>query len=1014
MIMVTSEMSAKSTFQPEIVYSTFLGGQEIDNCADMALDAEGNPIVLVNTILKHHPDDPDYDSYPYVPGSMLSYYEDFQIAVTKVNRNSGLPMYSAFIADFVPTVQHYGEKICTDSNGNALIMSTLNDESYMDRLNDLGTELSNVYSLGYSDDNINAIATDKNGNIYFAGNTTLWFNITPTPGVVDTIKSYERTDGFILKVNPTGDQILFATYFGAEGGTTINDMVVDDEGYVYITGDSYHGPADYWYNLEDSPHMGLQVTCDTYDINKEEYVDAYVAKIGPNGDEIIYCTVIGGSKADEGKTIQIDKKGNVYITGITESQDFPISDNAYQSSYSEPFFLKLNTDGTELQYASYLQNVKIYSTDVTDDKRLLIAGAISANSNDTSSEYDGFYGIIDNNGQLINDLFILGGSSTDWCRKIIANGSDVVYICGYTESADFPITENAFDTSYAGGESNISFLFGEVVYGGDVFLTKIDISEKEEWGKLTYVSPTDAILDLGYPYEIGWIEEGNAGRHVRIDLFRNGSYLRNIRKQESILRSYQWYVPPILTKGAGYQIRIQSIERPDIMVMSEPFEIGSIRPTPGHEIYSAMRIPWNMPRRLDGILDEPFWNYIDADSLLKGGVPGAYDSTWSDYQDNLVTWKAVWYDDDDGEFIYVGIDVQDDIAGQMDNGPESGQFVPSQDESLEFAIDGNLDGGEYWPGFNMAQYLRVSRDNVVDLLHYPNVNAYPSVFTGDQFDFKVHQFENGNWTCEAVFKIYNDFPTDKKHLGLGDRIGWDIWYNDCDNESQQDGYYTIDHQTGWNYKGKVWRFADFCGELVLGDLISSIHVSLSDTIIIAGKTTQILWEPSATYGNDIRILLIQDEHETTLVSHTENDGSYDWFVANDFESSGYYRVKILSNDCPDIYDRSLSFYVYSSNANIEDVILPYHTALHSNYPNPFNPTTTIPYSISRSSPVRLTIYNVLGKAVRTLVNKNQPAGEYQIQWDGQNEAGQRVSSGIFVVEMRAGEFVKRQKMMLLR
>jgi len=89
--------------------------------------------------------------------------------------------------------------------------------------------------------------------------------------------------------------------------------------------------------------------------------------------------------------------------------------------------------------------------------------------------------------------------------------------------------------------------------------------------------------------------------------------------------------------------------------------------------------------------------------------------------------------------------------------------------------------------------------------------------------------------------------------------------------------------------------------------------------------------------------------------------------------------------------------------------------LAPNYPNPFNPSTTIAYQIPQDgNQVRLTIYNTLGQAIRTLVNTKQNTGNYQTVWDGKNNAGIDVPSGMYIYQLSSGDFVKARKLMLIR
>jgi len=94
--------------------------------------------------------------------------------------------------------------------------------------------------------------------------------------------------------------------------------------------------------------------------------------------------------------------------------------------------------------------------------------------------------------------------------------------------------------------------------------------------------------------------------------------------------------------------------------------------------------------------------------------------------------------------------------------------------------------------------------------------------------------------------------------------------------------------------------------------------------------------------------------------------------------------------------------------------IPSEFSLSQNYPNPFNPTTSIKYAISENARVTLTIYNILGQAVRTLVNAEQESGFYTVRWDGTNDFGGKVSSGIYIYRISAGNFTSTVKMNLLK
>jgi hypothetical protein len=114
---------------------------------------------------------------------------------------------------------------------------------------------------------------------------------------------------------------------------------------------------------------------------------------------------------------------------------------------------------------------------------------------------------------------------------------------------------------------------------------------------------------------------------------------------------------------------------------------------------------------------------------------------------------------------------------------------------------------------------------------------------------------------------------------------------------------------------------------------------------------------------------------------------------------------------------SLSTFVigWPSVTGVGDTPAPASFALDANIPNPFNPITTIGYGIpAGGADVNISIYDVAGRRVRTLVDEHRPAGLFSVQWNGENDRGQSVASGVYFYRMRAGEFVETRKMLLLK
>ena len=88
--------------------------------------------------------------------------------------------------------------------------------------------------------------------------------------------------------------------------------------------------------------------------------------------------------------------------------------------------------------------------------------------------------------------------------------------------------------------------------------------------------------------------------------------------------------------------------------------------------------------------------------------------------------------------------------------------------------------------------------------------------------------------------------------------------------------------------------------------------------------------------------------------------------------------------------------------------------LHQNFPNPFNPDTRIRYQLPEASHVQLVIFNALGQRIKTLVDQDKDAGWYLEKWDGRDDHGGLVGSGVYFVKLKAGSFSKIQKMMLIQ
>ncbi|HNT52497.1 MAG TPA: FlgD immunoglobulin-like domain containing protein, partial [Candidatus Syntrophosphaera sp.] len=127
-------------------------------------------------------------------------------------------------------------------------------------------------------------------------------------------------------------------------------------------------------------------------------------------------------------------------------------------------------------------------------------------------------------------------------------------------------------------------------------------------------------------------------------------------------------------------------------------------------------------------------------------------------------------------------------------------------------------------------------------------------------------------------------------------------------------------------------------------------------------------------------------------------------------------IRCVSNDAfvfyvDDFTIHSVEGYVVS---NDDPGVPALATELCGNYPNPFNPSTTISFSVKEALPVSIGIYNLKGQLVRTLVNEDKAAGSHSVSWDGRDDNGSPVSSGVYFYKMHAGKYSSTKKMILMK
>ena len=132
------------------------------------------------------------------------------------------------------------------------------------------------------------------------------------------------------------------------------------------------------------------------------------------------------------------------------------------------------------------------------------------------------------------------------------------------------------------------------------------------------------------------------------------------------------------------------------------------------------------------------------------------------------------------------------------------------------------------------------------------------------------------------------------------------------------------------------------------------------------------------------------------------------------EEGVYAGYLIITSDDPDNPSINVSLMGSSTEVSNEDGVNPVITELMGNYPNPFNPTTTIRFSLKERGPVNINIYNILGQRVKTLVSGDLESGQHSYTWDGVDANGRNVASGVYFYKMQAGKYSSTKKMIMMK
>lgn len=367
-----------------LLYTTFLGGNGFNEGEGIATDNAGNAYVTGRTFSE------DFPTLNAIEGN--SSQPNQNAFITKLS-NTGSLVYSTL---FGGSVLDAGRSIAADNNGNVYVTGETTSpdfplfnpiqpayggaqnnfslslgDAFAVKLSSDGQLVYSTYLGGNNDDGGLGIATDGNGNAYITGAT--YSNNFPIQNAIQNSFGGVQ-DAFITKLAADGN-LVYSTYIGGTGSELGESIAVDTNQNVYITGTvnapllpvvvplpsapiadrTFSDPSATLLPPENgSPRTFTFPTVNPFQTNLGDSESAFVTKLANDGSGLIYSTLLGGSNNDNGTGIAVDNSGNAYVTGITNSANFPAA-NGFQgySGEGDAFVTKFMADGT-LEYSTYL------------------------------------------------------------------------------------------------------------------------------------------------------------------------------------------------------------------------------------------------------------------------------------------------------------------------------------------------------------------------------------------------------------------------------------------------------------------------------------------------------------------------------------------------------------------------------------------------------------------------------------------------------------------------------------
>ncbi|HWP43303.1 MAG TPA: SBBP repeat-containing protein, partial [Blastocatellia bacterium] len=382
------DRSRPLVIDPVLTYSTYLGGGGTDQGLGLVTDQSGNIYLTGFTSSINFPTS---DAAQSISGG------DEDAFIVKLSPSGDRVVYATYLGG---GDRDNASQIAVDSAGNAYVTGATDStdfplrnglqqaspggpSAFVSKLSPSGSLVYSTYLGGSDTDFSTGVAVDSSGNLYVAGATAS----DDFPLVNAIQRSASRTlDNYVAKLSPAGDRLIYSTYLGGGGDDFVTGIAVDSSGNAYITGVTTSLDFPVRHAMQPVHGGGL--------------LDAFLAKLSPSGDRLVYSTYLGGSGNDRALRIAADAAGNAYVTGDTDSANFPVLGGIrpeYGGS-ADAFAAKLNSSGSRLVYSTYL-----------------------------------------------------GGSGIDGATAVAVGAGGALFVTGFTNSTDFPLIDPAQQTFGGGG-----------------------------------------------------------------------------------------------------------------------------------------------------------------------------------------------------------------------------------------------------------------------------------------------------------------------------------------------------------------------------------------------------------------------------------------------------------------------------------------------------------------------------------------------------------------------------------